>query len=306
MLKAYVDNEIWLVQQPHHAQVSGFLAAHWGGSNGFARPGHYPGAIHPQRWRDEVVLGIAEHDNGWWETEAMPQISDRDGLPVGVGEAAPPSEDNELGSWISDGFDRWSLGIGRLAGPRPYAALLTSLHAYWLYAAAFDDLMPADAEHLRHFVFGSQEVASGLVNDPVMTRSFLAEQEHVQTELKRRIEADPARAGLIEKNHLNAHFRLLQLMDSMSLYLALNDTDTHELPDVPQASWANRVTLNWTRRDARTIELDPYPFDTDNLTVMMPARIMRATDRVDETPPMSRLHGTAYRSIEFRMVSKNR
>ncbi len=64
MLKAHLDNELWLIQQPHHAQVSGFPAAHWGAKNAFAYPGHYPGATHPERWRDEVVLAIAEHDNG--------------------------------------------------------------------------------------------------------------------------------------------------------------------------------------------------------------------------------------------------
>mgnify|MGYP003675404432 CR=1 FL=1 len=303
MLKAHVDNELWLIQQPHHAQVSGFLAAHWGGKNGFAKPGHYPGATHPERWHDEVVLGIAEHDNGWWETEAMPRISKQDGLPVGIGEAAEPTDENEFSAWIMDGFDRWRLGINRLAEPHPYAALLTSLHAYWLYAVTFEDLMPPNSDYLRHFVFGPPEIAKGLVNDPVSTRSFLVEQAEMQKEIKDRLAETPELAGLIKKEHLNAHFWLLQLMDSMSLLLALNDTKTHTFNDVPRSSWDDRVTMIWKRRDARTIELDPYPFGSEDLIIKMPARILPYNELQTDMPPMSRLHGTPLRSITFRMVS---
>ena len=34
MLKSHVGDETWLIQQPAHAQASGFLAAHFGGVNG--------------------------------------------------------------------------------------------------------------------------------------------------------------------------------------------------------------------------------------------------------------------------------
>jgi hypothetical protein len=304
MLKAHVDNEIWLIQQPHHAQVSGFLAAHWGGPNGFVRPGYYPGATNPARWRDEVVLGIAEHDNGWWEIEAMPRISERDGLPVGVGEAAKPTEENEFTPWRSGGFERWSNGIRRIAGPHPYGALLISLHAYWLYAVAFDDLLPRESEFYRHFVFGAPEVASGLVGDEAKTRAFLDEQAARQLELKARLTADPVMSQAIEPDHLDAHFRLLQLMDSMSLFLALNDEDEHQLPGIPRSSWADRCTINWRRSDARSIVLDPYPFDTDELRVSMPARVVRTQELDRDGSPLTALHGAPLRSVEFTFVSR--
>ena len=304
MLKAHVEHETWLVQQPHHAQVSGFLAAHWGGTNGFARPGHYPGATHPERWRDEVVLGIAEHDNGWWETEAMPRISDQDGLPIGVGEAAPPTQKNEFTPWTTGGFDRWRTGIARLAETHPYAALLTSLHAYWLYAVAFDDLTPEYADHLRHFVFGAPEVAAGLVNDPATTRSFLIEQAALQKKLKCRLAKAPELAGLIRNEHLQPHVRLLQLLDSMSLMLALNDGDRHSFPHVPRSSWDDRVGLTWKRLGSRTIEIDPYPFDTDGLVVAMPARVIPDSDGSGSLAPLSRLHASSLQSINFEFVKR--
>lgn len=308
MLKAAHENEIWMIQQPHHAQVSGFFAAHWGGANGFARPGHYPGATHPGRWRDEVVLGIAEHDNGWWETEAMPVFSDRDGLPVGVGEAAPPTSENEFTAWHSGGFDRWRSGIHRLALTHPYGALLTSMHAYWLYAVVFEDLLPDNADHLRHFVFGPPEVAEGLVSDPAAARVFLSEMQKEQEILKGRVANDLVLAGLVQPEHLNPHFRLTQLMDTLSLYLSLNDTEDHVLPDVPRASWDDRVALQWKRKGERIIELDPYPFDTGGLEVHLPARVALSAhtpNEYDAESPISRLHAMPLDVLTFTFVGQH-
>ncbi|MFG0274187.1 MAG: DUF3891 family protein [Phycisphaerales bacterium] len=301
MLKATVDHNTWLVQQHHHAQVSGFLAAHWGDANGFASPGHEPGATHPDRWRDQVVLAIAEHDNGWWETEAMPRISARDGLPVGVGEAAPPTDENEFTPWISGGFDRWRRGIDRIASAHPYAALLISMHAYWLYAVAYDDLL--DDEPRRHFVFGAPDVAAGLIGDRTATRDYLDDLRIRQSLLESRIADDPTLARALEPEHRNVHFRLLQLFDSMSLYLALNDRDDHELPDIPRAGWRDRVTITWRRAGARTIELDPYPFRIDGLQVPMPMRIVERDDGAGDSP-LARLHAAPMQTVEFIFRSR--
>ena len=302
MLKARVNNETWLVQQPHHAQVSGYLAAHWGGPNGFARPGFEPGATHPARWRDEIVLGVAEHDNGWWETEAMPRFSENDGLPIGVGEAAPPTEENELGAWTSGGYDRWLIGIDRLAAHHPYAALLTSMHAYWLYAVAFDDLHRGDIEPYRHFVFGPPDIAPGLASDEAKARAFLGELIEIQSRLSARIAKDPTMSSVLDPQHLRTHTRLLQLFDSMSLYLALNDTDAHELPHIPRAGWHDRVTLRWQPLGEGTFGLDPFPFDTDGLVVSMPTRVVRSDDRSPDEA-IARLHASPLIEKRFTLIA---
>ena len=304
MLKARVHNETWLVQQPHHAQVSGFLAAHWGGPNGFVRPGFEPGATNPAKWRDEIILGIAEHDNGWWETEAMPLFSPVDGLPVGVGEAAPPTRENEMSAWHSGGFDRWLVGINRLATHHPYAALITSMHAYWLYAVAFDDLHAGDIEHRRHFVFGPPDIARGLISDECKARAFISELGDTQTRLIARLARDKVFTRAIEPRHLDTHARLLQLFDAMSLYLALNDLDDHELPHVPRAGWSDRVTMRWTRVDERTIGLDPFPFDTSELIVRMPARVVADETSIEaaDTAPLARFHAAPMTSLRFRFI----
>jgi len=301
MLKIRVDDRIRLVQQPHHAQVSGYLAAHWGGNNGFARPGSYPGATDPAAWREEVVLAVAEHDNGWWEWEAMPQISERDGLPVGLGESAGRAgEDDELAPWLANGFERWRAGVERLSGPHPYGALLISLHAFFLYAIDFEDLVPAQERRLRHFLFGGGDAPS-LVGDRPAARLFLDEQLRVQEELKRRLAADPGMAAAVQPEHLEPHLRLLQLGDAMSLFLGLDDRDDRELHDVPRASWDDRVTLAWHRIDERTYRVGPFPFDRDPLPVHMPARVVPAGERSDT--PLALLHGTPIETLAFQLVS---
>ncbi len=306
MLKTPVEQHVWLIPQHQHAQISGYLAAHWGGVNGFARPGAFLADAAPHRaasLRDEVVLGIAEHDNGWWETEAMPRFSARDGLPVGLGEAAAPSPANEFDAWRQDGFERWRLGIARLATRHPYAALLTSLHAYWLYAVTFEDLMAGEDDSRRHFIFGAPEVAAGLAKDAAAVRQFLDEQQRRQTEFIARVERDPRLAGAVADAHLRPHLRLLQLLDALSLFLSMNDQREHRLPHVPRGSWADRVTLNWRREDELTIRLDPYPFDLDPLPVPLPVRLAPRHASWDRTAPLTHLHRQPLAVIPWQLTS---
>lgn len=304
MLKTRVDNNFWLVQQHHHAQVSGYLAAHWGNDR-FARPGGYPGATEPDLWREAVVLGIAEHDNGWWEAEAIPKINEPDGLPVGLGEKAKPVADNGLDQWRTGGFDRWRVGIERLAGPYPYAALLVSLHAYWLYAVGYDDLIERADDVMRHFIFTGRQGAPDIVGDREETRRFLDEQAGVQRALKHRLTNDARWDKAVEPVHLAPHVRLLQLMDTLSLFLSMNDLDDHDLPDVPRASWDDRATIAWRRVDARTVRLDPYPFAVDPLPVFMPTRVIAADPSMRPAQlqtPYAALHGSPLESIRFTLT----
>lgn len=306
MLKTRVDDQVWMVQQHHHAQVSGYLAAQWGNDQ-FAQPGTYPDATAPDPWREAVILAIAEHDNGWWETEMMPKISLSDCLPVGLGEKAKPVADNGLDQWRAGGFERWQVSIDRLAGPYPYAALLISLHAYWLYAVAFDDLLDQADDVMRHFVFTGQLGAPDLVGDRDKTRQFLDQQLQVQRELKHRLAEDDLWAGSTEPQHLAPHLRLLQLLDTMSLYLSMNDLDDHYLPDVPRTSWQDRVTIHWQRKDTRTVRLDPYPFAVDPLPVYMPTRIIAADPETRPhhlQSPYAALHGSALQSIRFTLTGQ--
>ena len=74
MLKTIHNNKLFMVTQPDHGQIAGYLAAHWGNEE-FNAPGYFHNSNDHDRLRDEVVLAVSEHDNGWWEWEAIPELS---------------------------------------------------------------------------------------------------------------------------------------------------------------------------------------------------------------------------------------
>lgn len=296
MLKTTIGDEIWLVQQPDHARVSGYLAAHWGDANGFRRPGH-DGGEEAKRWREEVVVAVAQHDNGWWEWEASPPINPDDGLPIGLSDVAR----RDPGA----GFDRWRLGAPRFAEQRPYASLLISLHAYHLYAFAFDDLAADLDDGLRHPLFAGRDDAFQLVHDAQRTRAFLTEQRAQQQALIDRIREDAAFAGALAPERLKPHARLVQMLDAMSLLLCFGGGEARKLADAPRRGWDDRVTIQWRPAGERRIVCDPYPFDVDPLPVLLPARIV-GRDAVGAGAfdgALTPLHATPVQNIRFELTS---
>ena len=249
MLKTQRGEHVWLETQPDHGQIAGYLAAHWGNDQ-FRSAGNYAKVADSGRLRSETVFAIAEHDNGWWEWEATPDLSDRDSLPMGLGEVL---------KFQQAGMDRWRNGLRRF--PRnPYANLLISHHAYWLYAArALPDPDPAFTHPL--FWKGSPEkIYPGSREEPL---NFIAELERLQSEWTETLCADPATIDWVAPDHLLPHARLLQLCDGMSLALCSaliqaksGETkglgeDEFELHDVPRSSWNDRVTLRIMPRGNR-------------------------------------------------------
>lgn len=274
MLKTKRNNgEYWLVTQPDHGAAAGYLAAHWGNER-FAAPGAFAPTPDPARLRAETVLGIAEHDNGWWEWEAAPTLSDADALPQDLREVLQNQ---------SEGMDRWRRGVHRLGEQHPYASLLISLHAYWLYAAKAE---PDPDPSFVHPLFWSSAPTKLLHGPLEQARSYLEEIRVMQEPYVERLRQDPVSASWLEEANLKPAARLLQLLDGLSLYLssALIPTasgtskgfgeDEIELPETPRESWQDRVTITVRPLGERRIALEPYPFDVDPLPVKIPARIV--------------------------------
>lgn len=281
MLKTRRDGQVWLVTQPAHAELSGQMAARWGNDT-FARPGHFAASANPERLRQEVVLAVAEHDNGWWEWEADPPLSADDGLPQGLGEVvASPVE----------GMGRWRLGISRFAERHPYASLLIGDHAGRLYEAQFNPRHPPECTH--HLLAGRAFYPDDQKEE---ARRFLDDVRDLQKEFCGRLEQDRSWQATLEPAHRNPHARLLQTLDALSLALcsaaitpvagaAKGVGEDHVVfSDVPRRNWEDRVSVEITPLGDGRIMIDPYPFDEAPLTVSVPARVVQPHTRWKEAP----------------------
>jgi hypothetical protein len=300
MLRTNRDGRAWFVTQPHHAEVAGYLAAHWGNA-AFVRPGHYAAAPDPERLRAETVFGIAQHDNGWWEWDAAPEL-DEGGLPLGLREAIQNQR---------EGMRKWQLGVPRFADRHPYAALLTSFHAFWLHGPRIGAGTEPAFRHPLHGRAGPPRLEGAEAD---ATRAFLDEIATAQAGLEARIGADPATAAWLDARHLDPHVRLLQLLDALSLSLCAAvvpplegpaqglGEDAFDLPDVPRRGWSDRVTIAVRPRGGRHIVLEPYPFDRDPLPVLVQARVLEAHPG-DPALFATRWHGLLPESVRFEYRS---
>jgi hypothetical protein len=277
MLKTKRGSDTYLITQPAHAELAGTIAAHWGNAE-FTRPGYFAASSDPERVRREVILAIEQHDNGWWEWEAAPSISDADDMPEGLPEV--------LKDPVA-GMQRWRLGIPRLADLHPYASLLISDHAWWLYAAQFNDDSPAEFTH---------QLQQNRQTYPAELRphaeQFLSDIRDLQHRFQAAIVKDQVWREAIEPEQRNPHIRLLQTLDAVSLALCSNvlapgsglGEDSIVFHDVPRRDWSDRVKVKFIPHGAGQIALDPYPFDISPLTISVPVRVVPSGAWWRETP----------------------
>ena len=271
MLKTKRGQTVWLITQPAHAELAGQMASHWGNRE-FAVPGHFANSADPERLRREVVLAVAEHDNGWWEWEADPQLSTEDGLPQDLGEV--------LKNPVA-GIERWRLGIPRLAERHPYANLLIGDHAHWLYAVQFNPDPPPEFTHILQL--GRAIYPKELEKE---ARRFSADVQQMQEEFRGRLEEDRFWQASLEPEQRNPHARLLQTLDALSLALcsaaiAPVEGDAKGLGEdhivfheVPRRSWEDRVSVEIKPLGDGRIMIDPYPLDEAPLTVSVTGRVI--------------------------------
>lgn len=144
-----------LVLQTDHADLSGQLAAAWGGP-GFARPEPY----------DALVRAARRHDDGWATWEQQPRL-DGDGAPQSF-LTVPAS--------VHLAFYR--AGVECMCDEDPRAGLLVSMHMSGLYRQRYD-VMPSPPRQL-------DEDARDLVD------AFVQQEEDRQVALRRMIDADEA------------------------------------------------------------------------------------------------------------------
>lgn len=206
MLKTHRPDHTTLVTQPAHAQVAGYLAAHWGNDR-FAAPGHFAPVDDPIRLRAATVQAITLHDNGWWEWENAPDFSAEDGFPMGLSELLHSQQ---------SGMERWRIGLPRLADRAPYAALIAASHARWLYASVTEEDLD---ERFLHPLFWQRPPAMLMRGPRERAADFVIELDSLRADFSDQLRRQTATAKWIAPEHLDPHVRLQQLCDALSLSL---------------------------------------------------------------------------------------
>ncbi|MCA9263704.1 MAG: DUF3891 family protein [Planctomycetales bacterium] len=281
MLRTVRNGDVWFVSQPDHAAVSGYLAAHWGNKR-FSPLGCFSPVVDAARsLRAECVFGIAQHDNGWWEWEADPELCPSDHLPLDL-------FDDRMSR--QGGFRRWLAGIERNQDRHPYASLLISWHAYWLYEPS---LRPDSDRAFLHPLFWKDNTPTIAREEVPATERFLEQLASVQLELAGRVQSDSRHTSWVEPALLHPHVRLLQILDGISLAICSalvpscdgptcgHGEDRYPLFDVPSSSWEDRVRIDVHPLGERRIRFEPYPFDRDPLPVTVPARVVSNRQNAD-------------------------
>ncbi|MGI9116928.1 MAG: DUF3891 family protein, partial [Gaiellales bacterium] len=221
-----------IVMQVDHAEVSGQLAAAWGGPD-------VP-ALEP---RDSVITAARLHDIGWrhWE-EAVPLNPDS-GRPT-----------NFLDVVIEEHLRLYRLGIDEVAAADAYAGMLVSMHAAGIYTGRYGTQpallltrAPAVQELVDAFVaeqearYGAEQEGLG-VDDDELWRNFLMLQVFDRLSLRLCL-GDPAGMGPME----------IVLPGDRTLSVVLADDGTERLDPWPFAAAEVTVTV-----PTRTIPFDGY------------------------------------------------
>lgn len=116
MIVAEPDGGLRVITQHDHAALAADLLALW-----------RRGGLAEHRWRDEILRATREHDNGWQETDAAPQLADDGGVHD------YRSVPDELRRQI------WLRGCRRYADEHPLATALIVAHCEYLHRDRRDD-----------------------------------------------------------------------------------------------------------------------------------------------------------------------
>ncbi len=242
MLRLETETGWWLVTHPDHARLAGAFAERWGND-----------LFPPPEPREQVLRGIAHHDDGWAARDAAPQIT-RQGKPSAFS--------TELVGKYS-GFEEIDLvdylavrdrAVREIAEKDPYAAALISMHTYSLLH-----------DHADRTTILSAQL-------PLLDR-FLEGQKELQASLRRQIESSPD----LRSEHKSAdaildHFHLLQANDYLSLLTCVDFQKPVSLLHALPARDGSHIPIQARSVGTRHFVLNPYPFSEASLSFEFPAR----------------------------------
>lgn len=223
------DGRLWCVNQTAHALQCEALCRQFGNAD-------FP----PPAEATVVAMAVGQHDSGWFEWEAAPEI-DEAGRPVDFlhGPAWPVR------------LAQWERGIRRVFDQHPYAGVLVGRHAALLY-----DKMLATLPDV-----GPDERAA--------VEQFIASQPALVAEARRLLGCD----GQLDLSDqaIEADTALLQFGDTSSLVLCVPWPGRAIRVPIDRVGGFTDVRLG---TDGRRVTYDPWPFGCDRFEVSVWGRVL--------------------------------
>ena len=253
------NGQLLCINQTSHALMAAELCRHWGNRQ-LCSPRPY----------SPVMLGIAQHDNGWYEWEVHPTLR-ADGFP----------EDFLHTTDLLGKLELWQRGINRLYAQHPYAALLLSRHAVLLYEADLQRGLPATAQR--------------------RTEEFISQQAHLLATVRRHFGDDPIIRPALADDVIEANTWLLKFGDSASLQVIMPWEQTRTLAKCP-VDFGGGYTAIHMRYDDTTIYFDPWPFGVATFPVSVHGKLLDQPTFQSETDYHAALAAAPYVQLTWQVA----
>lgn len=252
-------DQLLCVHQTSHALMSAEFCRHWGNQD-FRTPSPYA----------ETLLGIAQHDNGWYEWELKPKLRN-DGYPMDF-----LHDFDVLGK-----LNLWRLGINRAYAQHPYAAILIGQHAVDLYQKyPLPALTEDERAHIAEFIADQQMLLE-------LVRDRMGVDERIRVRLS---------ATAVESN-----MRLLQFGDEASLRITIPWVDKGPIRNCPVDGEGIFREIKMTF-DGEIITFDPWPFGVSEFEVHMHGRLLNCVTFPSEEDYHTALSEAPFYSQRWRVV----
>lgn len=258
-----------LIRQTDHAFLAGFLAKEWGNEK-FVKPEPFA----------SFCLAVAEHDNGWTETELQPEIDPKTRVPYSF--MSIPTEQH---------MALYQRGIERLVKADHYAALLVSMHASELYDKARATMPGYSAKYVK------PEEAHA-VSD------FVQRLRLQQLRLKVDLRANPAVKAQADEKILKANFERLETLDRMSLYFCTSPMENALIDAAPTDNQGGDADLELRPEGSGVVTLSPYPFRRESLELSVLARRIPKRVYADDMDLQMTLAKANYFALKFTLRAR--
>jgi hypothetical protein len=248
MLSPLDDGRLLIVNQPDHGRLAGTFVARWGNEE-FAPPEPFV----------SVVVACGGHEFGWWDWEVEPFLNTK-------GEVIDYYRSNEvLGQTWADFTGSW---IERLARRDVYAGYLLSMHHEGLLTGGFaTDTLP----HMP------DRSGDAVVSD------WSKRQRTLRAGLMEEMKGRPDLAPYLNDESILRGYRFVQMGDQFSQIIC----NRHPFDSIKRTTGPRLTVGPFPVRagvpdtmiriepiDEVTATVDPWPFDTRQIEMQIPARIL--------------------------------